>query len=122
MSWDRRRATRVSCDFFLNKREGGHMHICQAVNLSLDGIAIAPLLYPIDASRWGTVDLEFTLPGAGPRPLHIQAEKLVVSDELMRLRFTRITHHDFMHLRRWFDALIEEEYMPTIPLLPRWAA
>jgi uncharacterized protein (TIGR02266 family) len=70
MGSDRRQATRVAVDFFLEERTGDALYYQRATNLSLGGLYLDRTLPHPPGTQ---VDLQFRLPG-DPAPLRIKGE------------------------------------------------
>jgi len=105
-----RKQSRVECDVIFNKYESQAMTICRATNISLGGMRVQRLLEPcrLEGAR---LRLEIELPG-DDEPISIGARRVYDDGEndFFGVRFTDISHADFLKLRSWVhDRTIRDE-------------
>ena len=96
---EQRSQSRIDCDIILNKVEDGHTKVCRAQNLSLGGMKlqrVAEAYKPEGES----VQLQFALPGEDD-PIWVSGEKVYEQNGDVVVRFTNISHGDFIQLRNW---------------------
>lgn len=96
---EQRKQDRIDCDIILNKVEDGHTKVCRAENLSLGGMKLRRVAEAFDADG-ASVRLQFALPGHD-EPIWVSGEKVYEEDGSVGVRFTNISHGDFIQLRDW---------------------
>ncbi len=96
---ENREQSRVPCDIILNKVEDGHTNVCRAENLSLGGIKLQRVA---EGHQPGgkRVQLQFALPGDS-EPIWVSGEKVYDDEGKVGVRFTNISHGNFVKLRDW---------------------
>lgn len=99
MKQELRRQERIDCDIILNKVEDGHTKVCRAENLSLSGMKLKRIAEAFDAEG-AAVKLQFALPGQN-EPIWVSGEKVYEADGSVGVRFTNISHGNFVRLRDW---------------------
>lgn len=106
MSQEQRKQQRVQCDIILNKVEDGHTKVCRAENLSLGGMKLRRVAEAYD-SQGRAVQLQFALPGQD-EPIWVRGEKVHEADGSVGVRFTNISHFNFVRLRDWLRGRLFE--------------
>lgn len=96
---DKRTQERIPCDIILNKVEDGHTNVCRAENVSLGGMKLKRVAEAHEADG-ETVQLQFALPGES-EPIWVSGEKVYDDDNFVGVRFTNISHGNFVKLRDW---------------------
>ena len=109
MNEEQREQNRIPCDIILNKVEDGHTNVCRAENLSLGGIKLRRVAEAHEAGGQ-KVQLQFALPGDS-EPLWVSGEKVYEDDGTVGVRFTNISHGNFVKLRDWLRS--ESAETPT---------
>lgn len=89
---DRRQATRVPVEFFLEERTGDALYYQRATNLSVSGVYLEQTLPHPPGTR---VDLQLRLPG-DPAPIRLKGEVVnrAARDVGMGVRFVDLTGED----------------------------
>jgi uncharacterized protein (TIGR02266 family) len=89
---DRRKATRVPVEFFLEERTGDALYYQRATNLSISGVYLEQTLPHPPGTR---VDLQLRLPG-DPAPIRLKGEVVnrASRDVGMGVRFVELTGED----------------------------
>lgn len=103
MAEDSRTERRIPCDIILNKVQDGHMNICRAINISLGGIRLQRLLEPSLPSGQ-RIRLQLALPGGDEAPIWVTAKKVYEDSDCVGLRFTHMSHQNFVKLRQWLQS------------------
>ncbi len=96
---EQRKQSRINCDIILNKVEDGHTNVCRAEDLSLGGMKLRRVAEGYDPDG-DSIQLQFALPGQ-EEPLWVSGEKVYEADGHIGVRFTNISHTDFIQLRDW---------------------
>ncbi len=112
MNSELRRQERINCDIILNKVEDGHTKVCRAENLSLGGIKLRRIAEAYDAEGQ-SVQLQFALPGQA-EPIWVSGEKVYEDDGSVGVRFTNISHNNFVRLRDWLKSERVEASRPSL--------
>lgn len=99
---EQRQQNRIPCDIILNKVEGGHTNVCRAENLSLGGMKLQRVAEG-HQPEGNSVQLQFALPG-DQDPIWVSGEKVYEADGNVGVRFTNISHGNFVRLREWLRA------------------
>ena len=109
-----RKQRRIPCDIILNKVEDGHTNVCRAENLSLGGMKLQRVAEAYDADGQA-VQLQFALPGQD-EPVWVSGKKVYDDDGNVGVRFTNISHADFVRLRDWLETQVGDDDALQLPV------